>query len=81
MSIFAPKGCSNAHGELSAAVPLVPLRQKLCFSPPLFIPEQDGEGAAQEPDGTQETWHDGSSQSQERMGVEPVLCSRGIHGI
>jgi len=52
VSIFASKGCSNAHGELPAAVPLVPLRQKLCFSPPLFIPEQDGEGAAQEPDGT-----------------------------
>lgn len=49
---FAPKDCSNANGELPAAVPLVPLGKKLCYFPALSVPEQDGEGAAQEPDGT-----------------------------
>lgn len=43
--------------------------------------EQDGEGARQELGGPDEEWGRWISAGQEGLGVEPVLCAGGVHGV
>ncbi len=43
--------------------------------------EQDGEGARQEFGGPDEEWGGWISAGQEGLGVEPVLCAGGVHGV
>lgn len=70
------RNVSNAHGELCAAVPLVYPGRELGFSN-----AQVGKGAPRGSEGPQEARHGGDSESQTRVGVEPVLCAGGIYGI
>lgn len=71
---------SNAHGELLAAVYLVSLGQKLCFSYAVFSSKQVGKRAPQKSEGPEEAWHAWALSSQTGLGLEPVLCPGGIHG-
>lgn len=43
--------------------------------------EQDGEGARQEFGGPDEEWGSRVSAGQTGLGVEPVLCTGGVHGV
>lgn len=70
------RNVSNAHGELCATVPLVSPGQELRLTS-----AQEGKGAPWGSEGPQEARHGGDSESQTRMGVEPVLRAGGIYGI
>lgn len=43
--------------------------------------EQDGKGAHQELGGPNEEWGSWISAGQKGLGVEPVLCTGGVHGV
>lgn len=79
----------NANTELSAAVPLDPGRRRLSLllTPPFVVAaaagaKQDGRaGARQGFGGPDEKWTGRIAAGQERLGVEPVLCAGGVHGL
>lgn len=76
---------ANANKELPAAVPVDSCWRRLSlFYTSTFTAtgtEQDGEGAHQEFGGPDEEWGSWVSAGQTRLGVEPVLCTGGVHGV
>lgn len=76
---------ANANKELPAAVPLDSCRRRLSlFFTSTFTTtgtEQDREGARQELGGPDEEWGGWISTGQKGLGVEPVLCTGGVHGV
>lgn len=76
---------ANANKELPAAVPVDSRRRRLrLLLASAFAAsgtEQEGEGARQERRGPDEEWGEQISTGQKGLGVEPVLCAGGIHGV
>lgn len=76
---------ANANKELPAAVPLDSRRRGLgLFFTSTFTTagtEQDGQGARQELGGPNEEWGGWISTGQKGLGLEPVLCTGGVHGV
>lgn len=71
----------NAEEELPAAVPVLPLWAELLRS----LPKQARARVAPQPDGAiggRKEWRfQRIPEGQERLGVEPVLCAWGVHGL
>lgn len=80
-----PSQIANANKELPAAVPLDSRRRRLSlFFASAFTAtgtEQDREGTRQELGGPNEEWGSWISTGQKGLGVEPVLCTGGVHGV
>lgn len=76
---------ANANKELPAAVPVDSCRRGfgLLFTSTFTTTgtEQDGKGARQELGGPNEEWGSWISAGQKGLGVEPVLCTGGVHGV
>lgn len=71
----------NAEEELPAAVPVLPLWAELLRS----LPKQARARVAPQPDGaigSRKEWRfQRIPEGQEGLGVEPVLCAWGVHGL